>query len=89
MENAVRNRQKRRFNGTVASVAGEKSIVVVVERRFKHRLYHKYVTTAARYMAHDENCICKPGDQVLIEECRPMSARKRWRVVVKGSTAAA
>ncbi|HNU68718.1 MAG TPA: 30S ribosomal protein S17 [Myxococcota bacterium] len=88
MENAVHSRHKRQFTGTVASVAGQKSVVVVVERRFKHRTYHKYITTAARYMAHDENSVCKAGDQVLIEECRPMSARKRWRVVNKGETAA-
>ncbi|HNZ02618.1 MAG TPA: 30S ribosomal protein S17 [Myxococcota bacterium] len=88
MENAVHNRHKRQFTGTVASVAGVKSVVVVVERRFKHRTYHKFITTSARYMAHDENSVCKPGDAVVIEECRPMSARKRWRVVVKDNAAA-
>ena len=87
MENAVHSRHKRSFTGTVASVAGEKSVVVVVERRFKHRTYHKYITTAARYMAHDENNVCKAGDLVQIEECRPMSARKRWRVISKSEAA--
>lgn len=81
MENS---RHKRQFTGTVASVAGAKSVVVIVQRRFKHRLYHKYITTAARYMAHDESSACQAGDTVMIEECRPMSARKRWRVVSSG-----
>ena len=81
MEKAVHNRHKRQFNGKVASIAGDKSVVVVVERRYKHRLYHKYVTAASRYMAHDEKNVCAVGDNVVIEECRPMSARKRWRIV--------
>lgn len=74
-------RRRRQFNGRVVSVAGEKSVVVEVERRFKHRTYHKYVTRATKYMAHDEQSNCVVGDTVRIEECRPMSARKRWRVV--------
>jgi small subunit ribosomal protein S17 len=74
-------RRKRQFTGLVTSVSGQKSIVVEVRRRVLHRVYRKYLLKRARYMAHDEKGACGVGDQVRIEECRPLSARKRWRVV--------
>lgn len=76
---AIRN--KRRFLGEVTSIAGDKSVVVEVRRKVQHRTYRKYVIRRKRYMAHDEKGVCGLGDQVRIEECRPISARKRWRVV--------
>lgn len=81
MEQQTVNKTQRTFVGMVTSVAGAKSVVVEVARRFEHRLYHKVVTRKTRYMAHDEASACGVGDRVEIEECRPMSARKRWRVV--------
>jgi len=78
--NTTRGR-KRQFEGTVISVAGQKSIVVQVSKRFMHRTYRKYITRMTKYMAHDEQAGCAVGDTVRIEECRPMSAMKRWRVV--------
>jgi small subunit ribosomal protein S17 len=69
------------LQGTVASNKMEKTVVVVVERRKKHRLYHKVMTLTTRYKAHDETNACNIGDIVRIEECRPMSKEKRWRVI--------
>lgn len=72
--------QRRRMIGTVTSVAGLKSVVVSVTRRVRHPLYRKYLNRTRRYMAHDEAGACGVGDTVQIEESRPLSARKRWRV---------
>lgn len=58
----------------------DKTVVILVERRVLHKLYRKYVRRRAKYMAHDTNNQCQVGDRVLIEECRPLSKRKRWLV---------
>lgn len=72
---------QRVIQGTVVSDKMQKTVVVSVERKKKHRLYHKVVTVTDRYKAHDENDSCKLGDVVRIEEQRPMSKDKRWRVI--------
>ena len=72
---------QRVIQGTVVSDKMQKTIVVSVERKKKHRLYHKVVAVTERYKAHDEKDSCKLGDVVRIEECRPMSKDKRWRVI--------
>lgn len=72
---------QRVIQGTVVSDKMQKTVVVSVERKKKHRLYHKVVTVTERYKAHDDNDSCKLGDVVRIEECRPMSRDKRWRVI--------
>jgi small subunit ribosomal protein S17 len=72
---------QRVIQGTVVSDKMQKTIVVSVERKKKHRLYHKVVTVTERYKAHDEDNTCKLGDVVRIQECRPLSKDKRWRVV--------
>jgi small subunit ribosomal protein S17 len=54
--------------------------VVKVENFVMHPLYHRFVRTTSKFMAHDEDNTCNAGDRVLIEECRPVSRRKRWRV---------
>ncbi|MEX0783330.1 MAG: 30S ribosomal protein S17 [Dehalococcoidia bacterium] len=69
------------LQGTVASNKMDKTVVVVVERRKKHRLYHKVMTLTTRYKAHDDANACSIGDLVRIEECRPLSKEKRWRVI--------
>ncbi|MGI9535796.1 MAG: 30S ribosomal protein S17 [Desulfocapsaceae bacterium] len=75
------NRKIRKTRtGSVVSNAMEKTIVVRVERKFRHKLYGKYVTTSVKYLADDPQNTCNVGDVVLIEECRPLSKRKRWRV---------
>jgi small subunit ribosomal protein S17 len=71
---------KRQVIGTVVSDKMDKTIVVMVERLVKHRLYHKYIRRRAKFAAHDENNTCGIGDKVLITETRPLSKTKRWRV---------
>jgi len=71
---------KKTMIGLVASDKMTKTIVVEVTRRMKHPIYHKYVQSRQRYKAHDENNEAKVGDRVLIEECRPLSRDKRWRM---------
>ena len=66
--------------GVVTSDKMAKSVTVRVERTVLHPLYKRYVKRSAKFLAHDEENACKPGDVVEIVESRPMSARKRWRV---------
>lgn len=72
--------RKKEFIGTVVSDKMNKTVVVMVERLVKHPLYGKYIKRRKKFMAHDEENACKIGDRVLIEETRPLSRRKRWRV---------
>ena len=72
--------KRKQFIGTVVSDKMDKTVVVMVETLVKHPLYGKYIKRRKKYMAHDENNECKIGDKVLIEETRPLSRRKRWRV---------
>lgn len=72
---------QRVLQGTVVSDKMEKTIVVTVERKTKHPLYHKVMSVTTRYKAHDEDNACRLGDVVRIQECRPMSKDKRWRVI--------
>ena len=71
---------KKTRQGSVVSNKMEKSVVILVERMFPHKLYGKYIRKQVRYMAHDAKNECQVGDVVLIEECRPLSRRKRWLV---------
>ena len=66
--------------GVVLSAAADKSVVVKVENFVMHPLYHRFLRTTSKFMAHDESNTCNKGDRVLIEECRPLSRRKKWRV---------
>ena len=66
--------------GLVTSNSADKSVVVKVENLVMHPLYQKFVRSTSKFMAHDEENSCNEGDRVLIEECRPLSKRKRWRV---------
>lgn len=72
--------RRRQEVGVVTSDRMKKSVVVTVERIGTHPLYKKVVRTRVKFMAHDEGDDCRVGDRVRLEECRPMSARKRWRV---------
>ena len=74
---------KRKLKGTVVSDAGEKSIVVKVQRRFKHPIYSKYVNETKKYHAHDEKNTASKGDVVTIIESRPHSKLKKWELVSK------
>jgi small subunit ribosomal protein S17 len=75
-----RGKRKSRV-GVVVSNKMTKTVVVRVERRIADRKYGKIVRRATKYMAHDEDQGCKPGDKVRIVETRPISKVKRWRVV--------
>jgi len=66
--------------GSVISNKMDKSVVVQVDRRIRHKLYGKFMRKRVKYMADDPNNICNVGDLVLIEECRPLSKNKRWRI---------
>jgi small subunit ribosomal protein S17 len=71
---------KRQLTGRVVSDRMKKTVTVLVERRMKHPLYGKFITRSSKYHAHDEAAECRLGDTVLIEECRPISRTKAWRV---------
>ena len=71
---------KRTLSGRVVSDKMTKTVTVLVERRVKHPLYGKFVTRTRKYHAHDENGEYHEGDLVEIEECRPISKSKAWRV---------
>lgn len=66
--------------GRVVSDKMEKTVVVSVDSVRRHPLYHKRITRSTKFLAHDEQNACKPGDIVRIEETRPLSKRKRWIV---------
>ncbi|MCC7431863.1 30S ribosomal protein S17 [bacterium] len=80
MENLTRNARKVRI-GVVVSDKMDKTVSVLVERRIKNPLYKKYFKQSKKYLAHDEGNSCGIGDKVKIMETRPLSARKRWRLV--------
>jgi len=72
---------KRILQGEVVSDKNDKTVVVLVERRFKHPLLQKVVRRTKKYHAHDESNSCKVGEIVRIEECRPISKNKTWKIV--------
>ena len=67
--------------GQVVSDKMDKTIVVAVEDRVEHKLYHKIMKRTYKLKAHDENNECRIGDTVRVMECRPLSKDKRWRLV--------
>ncbi len=71
----------RTLTGRVVSDKMNKTVTVLVERKVKHPLYGKFVRRSKKYHAHDENNEFHPGDLVLIEETRPLSRTKTWKVV--------
>ena len=80
---------QRTLTGRVVSDKMDKTITVLIERRVTHPLYGKIVTRSKKYHAHDEKNECHEGDLVTIEECRPISKTKAWRVaklLEKGGT---
>lgn len=78
---------KRVLEGEVVSDKMDKTITVLVERRFKHPMYKKYVKRTDKYAAHDPSNQYKVGDRVQIIECRPISKRKSWIVMTDGVAA--
>lgn len=80
---------RRILEGEVVSDKMDKTITVLVERRYMHPVYKKYVKRTDKYAAHDEANQFKTGDRVQIIECRPISKRKTWTVVTDGAAAPA
>ncbi len=80
MEKPVRNLRKERI-GIVVSNKMDKSIVVAVKRKMRHPLYGKFINKTSKLMAHDEKNDANVGDKVRVMETRPLSKRKRWRLV--------
>ena len=79
---------KRILQGVVVSDKMDKTIVVQVERRVMHPIYKKFVRRTKKYAAHDEGNVHKVGETVRIQECRPISKRKRWEVIGDSGSAA-
>jgi len=76
---------RRVLQGKVVSNKCDKTIVVEVSRREMHPLYKKFITRSRKFMAHDEENKSQAGDVVRIQECRPISKRKRWQVIEEAS----
>ena len=72
---------KRILSGTICKATNKKTVVVEVERTFKHPIYKKYIKRSKKYHAHDETDALRVGDNVMIEETRPISKLKTWKVV--------
>ncbi|WP_404380677.1 30S ribosomal protein S17 [Caenispirillum salinarum] len=76
---------RRILQGVVTSDKTDKTVTVVVERRFMHPVYKKFIRRTKKYAAHDEANNHKVGDVVRIRECRPLSKTKSWEVVAEGA----
>jgi small subunit ribosomal protein S17 len=72
--------ERRRMSGVVTRAKMQKTVTVLIERKVKHPLYGKYITRSTKYHAHTEDAL-REGDTVEIQECRPMSRTKAWKVV--------
>jgi small subunit ribosomal protein S17 len=81
MEKPTEKAAARRVIGRVVSNKMNKSVTVAVERLIQHANYGKFIRRTSKFVAHDEDNSCKPGDLVAIVECRPISKTKSWRVV--------
>jgi small subunit ribosomal protein S17 len=71
----------RTLQGRVISDRMDKTVTVLVERRVKHPVYGKFLRRSTKVHAHDENNECRTGDVVRVEQCRPLSKSKTWRLV--------
>ena len=67
--------------GIVVSNKMNKTVVIKVENRYAHPIYSKTIIKTKKYMVHDALETCSVGDQVLVEECRPLSKKKRWKLI--------
>ena len=75
------SRHKKQLIGTIVSNKADKTVVIKVERQVKHARYRKIITREKKYMAHDEENTGQIGDLVMIQESRPLSRHKTWRVI--------
>ena len=80
-ENSGDSKVNRTLSGRVVSSAMDKTVTVLIERRVKHPLYGKFLTRSTKIHAHDEANVCSAGDLVRVEQCRPLSKTKSWRLI--------
>lgn len=78
-----KDKKNRKLSGIVISDKMDKTVVISVERMKLNKKYKKYFKVTNKFKAHDENNEYHPGDKVIIEECRPLSKEKKWRVLNK------
>ena len=71
----------RTLQGRVVSDKMDKTVTVLVERQVQHPIYGKFIRRSTKVHAHDENNECRAGDMVVVEQCRPLSKTKTWRLV--------
>lgn len=72
---------RRTITGKVVSNKMDKTVTVLIERKVKHPIYGKYIRRSSKLHVHDEQNACREGDTVTIEQCRPVSKTKAWRLV--------
>ncbi len=77
----IKKGKRKQLQGVVVSDKMDKTVTVEINTKTLHKKYKKYVKRRAKYKAHDENNACKVGSKVVIEETRPLSKTKRWRVL--------
>lgn len=75
------NQSNRTLQGRVVSDKMDKSITVLIDRKVKHPIYEKFIRRSTKVHAHDESNECGIGDVVVVEQCRPLSKSKTWRLV--------
>jgi small subunit ribosomal protein S17 len=75
------SKESRTVSGRVVSNKMDKTITVLLERKVKHPLYGKFIRRSTKVHAHDEANECNEGDMVVVEQCRPVSKSKTWRLV--------
>ncbi|NOY65929.1 MAG: 30S ribosomal protein S17 [Gammaproteobacteria bacterium] len=80
-EAATQEKVTRTVTGRVISNKMDKSITVLIERKVKHPIYGKFIRRSSKIHAHDEENVCNEGDTVTIEQCRPISKTKAWKLV--------
>jgi len=80
-EDAKDIKAARTVSGRVVSNKMDKTVTVLIERKVKHPLYGKFIRRSTKVHAHDENNVCNEGDTVIVEQCRPISKSKSWRLV--------
>jgi len=78
---SVKNKKRKQLIGQIISNLMDKTVIVKVESRFSHPTYNKYVKKTKKYYAHDPLNKCNDGDEVIIEESKPISRLKRWKVL--------
>lgn len=71
----------RTLQGRVVSDKMDKTVTVLIERQVQHPIYGKFIRRSTKVHAHDENNECRAGDMVIVEQCRPLSKTKTWRLV--------